>query len=233
MAPSANEAAREERVGLLLVWWLAALAGAVDACGLFQLNDLYVSFMSGNTTSMAAALARGDVARVGLIGGIIAAFVAGCAAGTVVGELTARRHVPVIVFAAAAVLILPVVVPRWTILSMTFAMGMLNATIRRAGPVDVTVTYVTGTLAKLGRGLGLLLCGRARDWTWLWQAVTWLGLVAGAALATFARLRIGDATLMALPVLAVLIAAASWFARPEDAGPETAGPETAAAVDRR
>lgn len=228
MALSSNEVAREERVGLLLVWWLAALAGAVDACGLFQLKDLYVSFMSGNTTSMAAALARGDVARVALIGGILVAFVVGCAAGTVLGELTGRRHIPVIVFAAAAILILPVVVPSWTILSMTFAMGMLNATIRRAGPVDVTVTYVTGTLAKLGRGLGLLLCRRVRDWTWVWQGVPWLGLVAGAALATFARLRIGDATLMALPVLAALIAVASWFALPEDAAPEGA-----AAVDRR
>jgi uncharacterized membrane protein YoaK (UPF0700 family) len=218
VAPS--EGTRDERVGLLIVWWLAALSGAVDACGLFRLKDLYVSFMSGNTTSMAAALAHGDWPRVALIAGIIAAFVIGAAAGTVIGVLADRRHVPIIVLAAAAILLVPVADADWSIPAMTFAMGMLNATIHQAGSVQVTVTYVTGTLAKLGRGLGLLICGRARDWGWLRQAVPWVGLVAGAALATLSLVRVGEATLLALPVLALLIAISSWFVLPEIAMPE-------------
>ena len=71
------DAISDKRVGPLIVCRLAAPAGAADACRFFLLKDLYVSFMSGNTTSMAAAFARGDFARVRLIGGIIAAFVAG------------------------------------------------------------------------------------------------------------------------------------------------------------
>ncbi len=210
-APNPTDGTRDARAGLLIVYALAALAGAVDACGFFLLKDLYVSFMSGNSTSMAAALARGDLPRVGLILGIIVAFVGGAAAGTVLGILTGTRHIPVVILAAAAVLIVPVVAPGWSILAMTFAMGMLNATIRQAGPVDVTVTYVTGTLAKLGRGLGLLICGRAQDWTWLEQGVPWLGLVAGAALATLSLTRIGLVTLAAMPVIAALIAGAAWL----------------------
>jgi uncharacterized membrane protein YoaK (UPF0700 family) len=80
--------------------------------------------------------------------------------------------------------------------------------------VEVSVTYVTGTLAKLGRGLGLWLCGQARDWGWLLQSVPWLGLVAGAALATFALLRLGEATMTALPVAAALIALVAWLTAP-------------------
>ncbi len=202
------------RTGLLIVLLLAALAGAVDACGFFRLKDLYVSFMSGNTTSMAAAFARGDTPRVGLIAGILVAFVAGAAAGAVIGFLAGRRHVPVVILAAAAVLAIPLVATSWSILAMTFAMGMLNAAIHQAGPVEVSVTYVTGTLAKLGRGLGLWLCGQARDWGWLLQSVPWLGLVAGAALATFALLRLGEATMTALPVAAALIALVAWLTAP-------------------
>ncbi len=97
---------------------------------------------------------------------------------------------------------------------MTFAMGMLNATIHQAGPVEVSLTYITGTLAKMGKGIGLLLCGRVRDLTWLQQAVPFLGLVVGAALATFSFTRIGAETMVALPVIAVLVAAATWFAEP-------------------
>jgi uncharacterized membrane protein YoaK (UPF0700 family) len=206
------DAITDKRVGLLIVCCLAALAGAVDACGFFLLKDLYVSFMSGNTTSMAAALARGDFARVGLIGGIIATFVAGTAAGTVVGELAGSRHVPVVILATALVLVVPAAAKPWSIHAMTFAMGTLNASIHQAGSVEVTVTYVTGTLARLGRGLGLLLCGQVRDWAWLQQAVPWLGLVGGAALATLSLIRVGDVTLLALPVAAALIGAASWLA---------------------
>ena len=217
--PRSDDGTDDARVGLSIVCCLAGLAGAVDACGLFLLKDLFVSFMSGNTTSMAAAAARGDWVRVGLIGGIVATFVVGTAAGTVLGVLVGRRHVPVVILAAAAVLLIPVVAPAWGVLAMTFAMGMLNATINQAGTVQVSVTYITGTLAKIGRGLGLLLCGRVRDWVWLEQGVPWLGLVAGAVLATVSLIRIGEVTLIALPVAAALIGAGSWLILPARAGP--------------
>jgi uncharacterized membrane protein YoaK (UPF0700 family) len=212
--PEQPDSTAETRIGLLIVLCLAGLAGAVDACGFFSLKDLYVSFMSGNTTSMAAALARGDLPRVGLIAGIIGAFVTGVVVGTVLGVLVGRRHVPVGILAVAGVLGIPVAAASWSIPAMTFAMGMLNATIHQAGPVEVSLTYITGTLAKLGKGIGLLLCGRARDLAWLEQAVPFLGLVAGAAVATFSFTYIGAVTMVALPVIAALVAAAAWFAEP-------------------
>jgi uncharacterized membrane protein YoaK (UPF0700 family) len=204
----------DERTGLLIVLALAGLAGAVDSCGFFLLKDLYVSFMSGNTTSMAAAFARGDWPRVWLIAGILTCFVLGTACGTVIGVAAGHRRIPVVILSVAAMLVVPVAAPGWRIAAMTFAMGMLNAALHAAGAVEVSVTYVTGTLARFGKGIGLLLCGRAKDWGWLHQTVPWLGLVAGAALGTAALLQVGLATLAALPAAALLIAAAAWLALP-------------------
>ena len=212
--PPLHDGTGDARVGLFIVLWLAALAGAVDSSGFFLLKDLYVSFMSGNTTSMAAALARADWPRARLIAGIIGCFVAGAAAGTVIGTLAGRRHLPVVTLASAGVLVVPVFVAAWSVLAMTFAMGMLNAAMHRAGSVEVSITYVTGALVKLGRGLGTLLCGRAGDWGWLAQAVPWLGLVAGAVLSTIAILHVGLAMLPALPLAAALIGAAIWLVLP-------------------
>jgi Protein of unknown function (DUF1275) len=50
------EAAR----GLVVATMLAALAGMVDVIGYLHLKGLFVSFMSGNSTQLAAALGRGD-----------------------------------------------------------------------------------------------------------------------------------------------------------------------------
>jgi hypothetical protein len=51
------EAAR----GLVVATMLAALAGMVDVIGYLHLKGLFVSFMSGNSTQLAAALGRGDL----------------------------------------------------------------------------------------------------------------------------------------------------------------------------
>jgi uncharacterized membrane protein YoaK (UPF0700 family) len=64
-------------VAFLLACAMAFLAGATDVCGLFRLHDLFVSFMSGNTTMLAFALGRGQLERAGMIAGLIGLFVAG------------------------------------------------------------------------------------------------------------------------------------------------------------
>ena len=48
---------------------LAALAGMVDVIGYPHLKGLFVSFMSGNSTQLAAALGRGDLGGAATIAG--------------------------------------------------------------------------------------------------------------------------------------------------------------------
>ena len=111
-------------VSLVIVWLLAALAGAVDASGLSLLKDLFVSFMSGNTTSLGVALANADWPRVLLIAGIITAFVAGAIAGTVLAHAASRYHLPVVTLTVAGILAVPLVLPVAAVLAMTFAMEL-------------------------------------------------------------------------------------------------------------
>ena len=207
-----------EAVGLVIVWLLAALAGSVDACGLTLLKDLYVSFMSGNTTSLGLALARPDWPRAALAAGIVATLVGGAAAGTVVATLAGRRHLPVVILFVAAVLAAPLAHPAATVWAMTSAMGALNAATQHAGPVQVRVTYMTGTLVKLGQGLGRLLCGSQKDWTWLQQAVPWTGLLAGAFAASLLLARYGERTFPALPIAAAGLALTTFAASRDHGG---------------
>lgn len=209
MQASERDITDDETIGLVVVWFLAVLTGAVDVCGVSLLKDLYVSFMSGNTTSLGVALAKADWARVALIAGIIAAFVGGAAAGTIVATLAGRRHLTVTILLVGVILVIPLAAPGAAIAAMTFAMGALNAAMQHAGPVQVSVTYVTGTLVKLGRGLGHLLCGELKDWAWLEQAVPWTGLLAGAAGMSLLLAQYGGRTFAALPVASALLALAT------------------------
>jgi uncharacterized membrane protein YoaK (UPF0700 family) len=208
---------RQTSLSLAIVWLLAALAGAVDASGLALLKDLFVSFMSGNTTSLGVALANGDWPRVGLIAGIVAAFVAGAIAGTVLAHVAGRYRSPAVTLVVAGILAVPLVLPEVSVPAMTFAMGTLNAAM--AGSVKVSITFVTGALVKFGQGIGDLLCGQAKDWSWLQQAVPWTGLLAGAVIAASCRARYGQLVFAGLPVAALGMALVSWFAMPRAIGP--------------
>ena len=70
-----------EARGLVLAGLLAALAGMVDVIGYLHLSGLFVSFMSGNSTQLAAALGQGELGAAGAITKLVMLFVLGAAAG--------------------------------------------------------------------------------------------------------------------------------------------------------
>jgi uncharacterized membrane protein YoaK (UPF0700 family) len=82
---------RYEKRQRLLAIGLAALAGFVDALGFLKLGGLFVSFMSGNSTRLAAGI-TGVVPGSLFAGALIAAFVGGVMAGETVGRLAGRRR---------------------------------------------------------------------------------------------------------------------------------------------
>jgi uncharacterized membrane protein YoaK (UPF0700 family) len=215
----------DQPAGLALVFLLAAFAGTVDACGLSILKDLYVSFMSGNTTSLARALAQQDWPRAGLLGEIIGGFVAGAAGGEALALLAGRYRLPVVILAVAAILTVPPLARAAAVPAMVFAMGALNAAMLKAGPVPVSVTYATGALVKFGQGLSRWIFGQARDATWLQQTVPWLGLLAGASVAALTIFRVGTRTYAALPLVALAMAVASYAAVPDAESASSPNPE--------
>lgn len=185
---------------------MAFLAGGTDVYGLNRLHDLYVSFMSGNTTSLGMALGRSDWARGELIAELVGLFVAGAAAGAALGVAGGRRHAAVVAFVVTVFLSVPLLQPGWTIPSLVLAMGALNAAMSRIGETAVSLTYVTGTLVKFGQGLGRTVCGQPGDWTWLLQLPMWLSLLAGAMAAVLVQQHLGEGMLWPLPGLALLLA---------------------------
>ena len=82
--------------------------------------------------------------------------------------------------------------------SASKAMGMENTVFQREGQVSVGLTYMTGTLVKLGQALARVHRPGQR-WGWVPHLMLWLGLVSGAGAGVLAYLGIG---LMALWVAA-------------------------------
>ena len=204
-----------EARGLVLAGLLAALAGMVDVIGYLHLNGLFVSYMSGNSTQLAAALGQGNLDAAGSIAKLIALFVLGAAAGQVLAGVTGEWHMSwvlagVTVLLAIAALLSAAPEP------MVFAMGALNASMHRAGTIPVSLTFVTGVLVRLGQGLGDFLTRRSGELKWLMQAVPWVGLVAGATIGSAAFMRIGEAAIWVSVALAALLSACSAAIRQPD-----------------
>ncbi len=190
--PAADRICAEHRArGLLLAALLAGLAGMVDGIGFMRLGHLFVSYMSGNTTQMALAAGRLRLDEAGSILVLIGLFVAGAAGGQILAHLTGRRHLTAVLAIVTALLAASAslgTAPK----PLVLAMGALNAAMHSAGNVRVNLTFVTGTLVRFGQGLGDLLVGRPQGWVWVEQAVPWLGMVGGAALAGALYVRIGS-----------------------------------------
>jgi uncharacterized membrane protein YoaK (UPF0700 family) len=165
---------------LLLAGGMAFLAGATDVYGLSRLRDLFVSFMSGNTTMLGKAISDGDMRRCGVILGIIGCFTAGAAAGTVLAEWTGRRHPAAVGFLVAILLAAGTAAPAWETALIVLAMGALNASMTQVGQASVSLTYVTGTLVKIGQEVGKAVCGKGQGFGWALQGAMWLFLLAGA-----------------------------------------------------
>lgn len=174
---------RYDRRYWLLAVGLAALAGYVDAIGFLKLGGLFVSFMSGNSTRLAVDLARHSDA-VSSAAAIVAIFVLGAILGSLVAA-AADRHRKVAVLGMVTLLLATAALcggrqlDRWAIAAMVLAMSAENAVFQRDGEVSIGVTYMTGTLVKLGQRIAAAIVGGDR-WGWVPYLLLWIGLISGA-----------------------------------------------------
>ena len=74
----------DSRRNITLACALSALAGYVDGIGFLHLGGLFVSFMSGNSTRMGVSLAEGHWLGAIEALGLVALFVIGAAAGSLI-----------------------------------------------------------------------------------------------------------------------------------------------------
>ena len=171
----------------LLAAALSALAGFIDAVGFLGTGGFFVSFMSGNSTRLAVGVAR-NAAFAATALGLIAAFVAGVMIAALLGQRAGPRRAPAVLLLVTALLALaailaPLAPPLATFAIVAVAMGAVNIVLDGAldgkGDVRLGVTYMTGTLVRIGQRLATALSGGDR-WGWAPFLLLWLGLVAGA-----------------------------------------------------
>ena len=190
---------------------LSALAGYVDAVGFMALGGFFVSFMSGNTTRMAVAVVdHGD--QVVRAGSLIALFVGGVVLGSLVGRIGRSRQALVLllvtgllcVAAIAGAMDLPVIAGA----GMALAMGAENAVFERDGEVQIGLTYMTGTLVKMGQRMAGAILGEAR-WDWWPYALLWIGLATGAVIGALSYDALGLGALWIAAAFALVAAMAA------------------------
>lgn len=188
---------------------LAALAGYVDAIGFIGTGGFFLSFMSGNSTRLAVGLAEGAPWLLMPLG-LIAAFVGGVMVATLVGrigDMPARSNlmlVTALLASGAALAGAGQVLP--ALLLVTAAMGAENLVFAKGADVRFGLTYMTGTLVRLGQRLGDAIGGQG-PWRHVWPLLLhWLCLLAGAVTGALLWPALGFAALWPAVAVAAMLA---------------------------
>jgi uncharacterized membrane protein YoaK (UPF0700 family) len=227
VAPSAQVAAQAQA---RLAAGLAMIAGYVDAYGYITFKT-YLSFMSGNTTQTGSQIGQGDLAAAMPNLLAIVSFVIGAVTGTLLthsGTHQARRLQFEVVAALLAVSIgltlLGLSGSAVGIATLSVAMGIMNTALSRIGAQSVSLTFVTGTLSRMGMHLALAITrAPLQDAQGSWDTHgrraflllgVWAGFLTGALLGGAATSRFGVWVLL-LPLLVLL--ALAVFSRAQSA----------------
>ncbi len=205
----------QERLDALLT----LIAGYVDGYGYITYST-YLSFMSGNTTQTGYKMGEGKLTAA--IPPLIAIlfFVLGAFIGTLLAHSGSRRSRRLVLLFAASLLALIVgllevgsIPSNLQIAALCMGMGAMNTLLGRVGAEQVNLTYVSGTLSKIGRHLALALKhAPLPDAQEAWDthrrragilAFIWSAFFLGALLAGTATPHFGARSL--LPAIAVLL----------------------------
>ncbi|MBS7697675.1 MULTISPECIES: YoaK family protein [unclassified Chelatococcus] len=170
---------------LSMITALTAFAGYVDSVGYLSLAGLFLSFMSGNSTSLGASLATGNMAMVSSIAAVIGCFVAGVVVGTLLADSIPSAKTRVILAVETALVAVGLGATSGGagfagLMPVVTAMGMQNALHRTIVGADVGKTFVTGVLVALGQAV--TRAARARKWRpeISLLALSWIAFVGGA-----------------------------------------------------
>jgi uncharacterized membrane protein YoaK (UPF0700 family) len=199
----------------------AMIAGFVDAYGMITYQT-YLSFMSGNTTQTGYKTAEGYFAAAVPSALAIIFFVGGTFSGALLAHSenskTRRR-----IFGSVAVLLALIIVFKEIshlpdaahIAVASFAMGMMNRALSHVGAQQVSLTFVTGTLSRIGVHLALAVKGASLpDAKGGWDSHirraliltgVWSGFLSGALMSGAATLYFG-AWVLLFPVSILLFA---------------------------
>jgi uncharacterized membrane protein YoaK (UPF0700 family) len=193
---------------------LSALAGFVDAIGFIQTGGFFVSFMSGNSTRLGVGVAE-SMRSAFVAAAIVLCFLAGVVGGALVGSRFERHRPAAVLFAIALAIALAALLELrggsgvgYAIALLALAMGAENAVFERDGEVRFGITYMTGSLVRVGSGIASAILGRDGN-GWAAYLLLWLAFVAGAVAGASAYGLAGGACLWAASAAAAALALVS------------------------
>lgn len=171
----------------------AFVAGFIDSIGFLYLGGVFLSFMSGNTTRSATAFVEHNWELGTLAGTCIILFLLGVMNGALTQRLASRR---LGLYRAREIVLLNVTAcflitsalrfagfEDFAMLTLSIGVGTMNSIFERKGEVAIPLTYMTGTLVKMGqRFVDAFFDGKHIVWILhlsLWVSLS-IGSIAGA-----------------------------------------------------
>lgn len=198
-----------------LSWVLAALAGLLGATAFAHSAGYFVTFMTGNAQrAVMGYFAEEEWATASPWLAVSAALLMVAFVGGVISASLCRRYfwptrphastvLTTLTLVLATVLDATVLggpelpLPFLPIILVTFAVGALNTTFTQDGEVSIGLSYVTGTLVKMGQGIERHLSGGTlRDW--LGYFLIFAAFVGGAAVGGFISVFVGGTYMLAI-----------------------------------
>lgn len=199
-----------------LAIFLALIAGYIDATGLIQWKT-YVSFMSGNTTSLGVAISTGKSEIIITSITVIVCFLLGIYAGTCLSLWKRIKSQILTFYIVSGILIFYSIIAYFydinnlsSIVVIGFSMGMMNTIVTSVGNQKVNTDFVTGTLNSLARNTAMLSMtdDKAEKVEYKSNAIRllflWTGFLSGAFIAPFLLDYLGKWTFI-FPAVLLLI----------------------------
>jgi uncharacterized membrane protein YoaK (UPF0700 family) len=192
-----------------LSWVLAALAGVLGATAFTHSAGYFVTFMTGNAQRAVLGYFRGDVLLSVTAGLLLVCFVAGVVTASVCRRhfWVAHPHGPTVLttICLLAATGLDIVVGQWDsaqldflpITLVVFGIGALNTSFVKNGEVSIPISYVTGTLVKMGQGIERHIAGGTAG-DWLGYFLLFTSFVVGATLGGCVSLVVSGTQMLAV-----------------------------------
>ncbi|MBN8552829.1 MAG: DUF1275 domain-containing protein [Caulobacterales bacterium] len=172
------------RGALGLAALLALTAGYVDAVGFLELGGFFLSFMSGNSTRLGVGVGTSDPAIAARATLLIAMFVFGVFLAALTPERARHRKSWLLCAVALSLGGAALGADSHPVLAgglAAVAMGALNIVFQRDGEISVGVTYMTGSLVRLGARLAAAFKG-GPPWAFAPFLLLWAAMACGAVL---------------------------------------------------
>ena len=214
---------RYDRRIRVLAACFSGVAGYVDAIGFLMTGGFFVSFMSGNSTRLGIGVAEGSPSTM-FAAVLLVTFVVGVMMGAIVGRIARTHRRPAVLalvtgLLASALALHAVGGGLLVAIPMVLAMGAENTVFAEDGEVRIGLTYMTGTLVKLGKRLTTALLGGDR-FGWVPFLVLWSGLLAGAVAGALAYGAFGVNALVGAVVAMTMLTTVTLIMGP-DLKPQT------------